>query len=59
MVEKWYEPMRFEIEVIKVKSACRVNHKVGEEFQATYRTPDTPICGEAFVEIPIDICYAY
>ena len=47
--EKWHEPMSFEIEIIKVTSACRVNHKVGETFKAKYRTPDRSICGEAYV----------
>ena len=47
--DEWYEPMRFEIKVIEVKSACRVNHTVGEAFKAEYRTPDKPICGEAYV----------
>ena len=47
--DEWYEPVGFEIEVIQVKSDCRVNHKVGETFNAEYRTPDNPICGEAFI----------
>jgi len=47
--DEWYEPMSFEIEVIKVKSPCRVNHKVGETFKTEYQTPDKPICGEAYV----------
>ena len=47
--DEWYEPMRFEIEVIEVKSACRVNHEVGETFKAGYRTPDKAICGEVYV----------
>ncbi len=47
--DEWYEPMRFEIEVIEVKSACRVNHEVGETFRAEYRTPDKAICGEVYV----------
>jgi uncharacterized repeat protein (TIGR04076 family) len=47
--DKWFEPMRFEIAVIEVKSECRVNHRVGETFRAEYRTPDVPICGEAYV----------
>ncbi|MFX0092096.1 MAG: TIGR04076 family protein [Candidatus Hodarchaeota archaeon] len=47
--DQWYEPMRFDIEVIEVKSACRVDHKTGETFQAEYRTPDKPICSEAYI----------
>ncbi|MFX0123213.1 MAG: hypothetical protein ACFFAE_06205 [Candidatus Hodarchaeota archaeon] len=47
--EEWYEPMSFEIKIINVRSACRVNHKVDETFKAEYRTPDRPICGEAYV----------
>jgi uncharacterized repeat protein (TIGR04076 family) len=47
--DQWYEPMRYEIEVIEVKSACRVNHKVEETFRAEYRTPEGPLCGEAYV----------
>ena len=47
--EEWYEPMSFDIEIIEVVSTCRVNHKVGEAFKAEYRTPDRPICGEAYV----------
>ncbi len=47
--DEWYEPMRFEIAVIEVKSACRVNHEVGETFKAAYRTPDNAICGEVYV----------
>ncbi|MFX1336905.1 MAG: TIGR04076 family protein [Promethearchaeota archaeon] len=46
---KWIEPMKFEMEVIAVDSACRVNHKVGEQFVAEYKTPIPGICGEAFV----------
>jgi uncharacterized repeat protein (TIGR04076 family) len=47
--DEWYEPLRFEINVIELKSACRVNHVVGEKFEAEYRTPHNGMCGEAYV----------
>jgi len=47
--DQWYEPMRFEIEVIEVRSDCRADHKIGEIFRTEYRTPDVPVCGEAYV----------
>jgi len=47
--DQWFEPFRFEIEVIEVKSDCRADHKVKEPFRAEYRTSDPPICGEAYV----------
>ena len=44
----WREPVTFEVEVIEVKSACRAEHKEGERFTFSWRTPEG-MCGEAFV----------
>lgn len=48
-MDEWFEPMRFVIDVIEVKSACRVQHQVGEVFHAEYRTPTPAVCGEAYI----------
>lgn len=44
----WREPVRFEIDVLAVASACRANHKKGEKFVFSWNTPEG-LCGEAFV----------
>lgn len=44
----WREPVRFEVEVVEVTSACRAAHKKGEKFVFSWNTPEG-MCGEAFV----------
>ncbi|MBU7000721.1 MAG: TIGR04076 family protein [Theionarchaea archaeon] len=44
----WREPIRFEITIVEVASACRANHKQGQTFSFDWNTPQG-ICGESFV----------
>ncbi len=45
--EHWDEVVRFVVTIIK-DGNCRANHKVGERFEFSWRTPEG-ICSESFV----------
>jgi uncharacterized repeat protein (TIGR04076 family) len=47
-VKLWKEPVRFEVEIVEVASACRAEHEKGQKFTFDWNTPQG-ICGESFV----------
>ncbi|MBU7024413.1 MAG: TIGR04076 family protein [Theionarchaea archaeon] len=44
----WREPVKFEVEIVEVASACRAEHKKGQTFTFDWNTPQG-VCGESFV----------
>ncbi|MBU7013376.1 MAG: TIGR04076 family protein [Theionarchaea archaeon] len=46
-VKLWKEPIKFEVEILEVASACRAQHEKGQTFTFDWNTPKG-ICGESF-----------